>query len=262
MLVSTDAIEGPHATISVQSWTPGPAQPRLAPGVLDLWLVELTSVSDGVRAWLSGEERARAARIAGAREGTLWARGRGVLRDLLARYLQTDPLAPRIVLDGLGKPALEPPADGAGAPHHPSALSFNLSHSAGRAIYAVTRSAAVGVDLEVARRPIETVALAARAFGRAEAERLRRLDPEVRQDEFLRRWVRREATLKCSGAGIGGSAGTTARSARWVAELDMQGRGHAAVALSAPAAEVRCWQWPTEPRADTAPTSGREDRGR
>jgi hypothetical protein len=103
------------------------------------------------------------------------------------------------------------------------------------------------VDLEAARRPIGTLALAARVFGQEEAERLRRLDPDARRHEFLRRWVRHEAALKCSGAGIGGAADATARSAGWVAELDMRGPGHAAVALSAPPAEVRCWEWPAEP---------------
>lgn len=233
---------------SIPPWAPGPTDLRLGLTILDVWLVELTCVSDDVRAALSDAEQARAAQIARAPGRTLWARSRGVLRELLARYLQNDPRAVCIALDGRGKPALGSAPGGEGAAGNPSELFFNLSHSGVTAIYAFTRSAAVGVDLELARRPIGTLALAERAFGRDEAERLRHLDPETRQAEFLRRWVRHEAVLKCSGAGIGGSATTTACSAGWVAELDMRGRGHAAVAVSVPPAEVRCWEWTATPR--------------
>ena len=72
----------------------------------------------------------------------------------------------------------------------------------------------VGVDVEVPRRAIDEVALAARAFGPAEARRLEGLDPAVRAQEFLRAWVRHEAQLKCRGTGIGGApAGASGRRA-------------------------------------------------
>ena len=65
---------------------------------------------------------------------------------------------------------------------------------------------AVGVDVEVARRPINEAALAARTFGPDEARRLAALDPVSREREFLRLWVRHEARLKCRGTGIGDAA--------------------------------------------------------
>jgi 4'-phosphopantetheinyl transferase len=120
------------------------------------------------------------------------------------------------------------------------AISFNLSHSGEIALYAFTRAGPVGVDVEVARRPIDSLALARRAFGRDEADRLAQLDPESRELEFLRAWVRHEAAVKLLGTGIGGKP--AAGFGPWFADLEIGARAAAAVALAAPPSELRCWE--------------------
>jgi hypothetical protein len=91
---------------------------------------------------------------------------------------------------------------------------------------------------------VDVLALAARAFGPAEAERLRRLDPDSREQEFRRAWVRHEAALKCLGTGIGAApAAEAGRRSPWIAELDMGAGAAAAVALTAAPSEMRCWEW-------------------
>ena len=74
------------------------------------------------------------------------------------------------------------------------------------ALYAFGAVGDVGVDIEVGPRPIDEVAIACRAFGRAEARRLAMLDPLTRAREFRRAWVRTEAAAKCLGTGLALSA--------------------------------------------------------
>ncbi|HYM67693.1 MAG TPA: 4'-phosphopantetheinyl transferase superfamily protein, partial [Patescibacteria group bacterium] len=126
----------------------------------------------------------------------------------------------------------------AGAPR----LRFTLSHSGHLALYAFTTVGEVGVDVEVARRPIDEVALAARAFGPGEAQRLEPLDPAARRQEFRRAWARHEATLKCRGTGFGGGPAAHGP-APWIAELDVGANAAAAVAAERAPEELRCWGW-------------------
>jgi 4'-phosphopantetheinyl transferase len=212
-----------------------------------VWRVELETVTDDLAGLLCAEERARAERFLSDRDRRRWTRSRGVLRALLGRYLHEDPRTLRFATGAHGKPELRDDAIGSISasrrnPSRPWRLSFNLSHSGGLALFAFTRTDAVGVDVEVARRPIEEISLAARVLGPAEARRLEGLDPAMRGHEFLRAWTRHEAELKCRGRGIG--AGSASAGELWIAELDVGSRAAAAVALERAPRELRCWHWP------------------
>jgi 4'-phosphopantetheinyl transferase len=231
-------------------WTPGPAHPLLCEGIVDVWRVDLTTTDGELCATLNDEERERAGRLLSEHDRRLWMRSRGTLRALLGRYLDEDPRTLRFGSGPHGKPDLLDDAPDRAAAS--SRVSFNLSHSADVALYAFAASVCVGVDVEVARRAIDEVAIAARTFGAAEAERLRELDPDARRSEFLRAWVRHEAQLKCLGVGIGGAdtvrdqGGAGARrgeSRPWVVQLDVGTRAEAAVAVDAAPQELRCWEW-------------------
>jgi 4'-phosphopantetheinyl transferase len=214
-----------------------------------VWRADLAAVADEVCGLLCGEERARAERMLNERARQLWMRSRGLLRALLGGYLQQDPRTLRLATGAHGKPALLeswPAATATADLAAPSAapLSFNLSHSGHLALYAFTTAGPIGVDVEVARRPIDAVGIARRAFGAAEAERLAGLEPKAREQEFLRAWVRREAELKCMGTGIGGAEAPAGGRAAWIAELEMGPRAAAAVAAGGRPRELRCWNWP------------------
>jgi 4'-phosphopantetheinyl transferase len=196
-----------------------------------VWRADLAAVADELGELLSGDEHARAARFAGERDGELWRRARGLLRELLGRYLQRDARLLRFATGEHGKPALV----------H-DALAFNMSHSEQLALYAFSAAGAVGVDVEVARHSIDELAVASRMLGAAEAQRLEALDPDARRREFLRAWARHEAELKCLGVGIGGVDRANARPL-WVTELEMHADAGAAVAAERPARELRCWEW-------------------
>jgi 4'-phosphopantetheinyl transferase len=239
-------------------WEHAPREPRLAEGALHVWRADLSAVADELRELLSPEERARAERFLNARDRRLWTRAHGVLRALLGRYLESDPRALRIATGAHGKPTLldvgREADPGAGEMRTvagqatSSRLAFNISHSSRLALYALTETGPVGIDVEVARRPIDELAIAERTFGSAEAERLRALDPVARGEEFLRLWVRHEATLKYRGVGIGRAGVPSAAKGAtggepWIAELDVGPRAAAAVVAPRPPRELRCWLW-------------------
>lgn len=176
---------------------------------------------------------------------------RAVLRVLLGHYLDANPSDIRIVPDEYGKPKIgqvgaRPPSADA------STLSFNLSHSSELALCAFTRIGAIGIDVEVARRPTDHIATAARVFGPDEACRLGALDAERRQREFLRLWTRHEAALKCRGMGFGTGrpyaardqdpVGTCGSNAMWIAELGVGMNAAGALASELPPSSVRLWK--------------------
>ncbi|HEX4465854.1 MAG TPA: hypothetical protein VH025_01585, partial [Solirubrobacteraceae bacterium] len=138
MSVSADAHPN-HEAGSAGRWQVGPRRPRLPDSVVDVWRADLDEVGDGPAKTLSREEREREAGIAGARERRAWSRSRGVLRELLGRYLRCDASEVMLAVDARGKPSLAGPA-----PVAP--LCFNLSHSGELALYAFSADAPVGID--------------------------------------------------------------------------------------------------------------------
>jgi 4'-phosphopantetheinyl transferase len=232
-------------------WTEGPAQPQLPDGEIHLWLADLDAGRPELEGLLSPAESARAARIAGERERRRWARSRSLLRALLARYLQLEPDALELVAGANGKLALRwPPVEAADAAEEataspgvrPRCLQFNLSHSAGTALYALAADGPVGVDVELPGRARDVVGIAARTFGADEAARLAALDRSARRQAFLRMWVRHEAELKCLGDGLAGAEGSR-RPPLWIAHVEVGDGSAAAVAALRRPQALRCWEW-------------------
>lgn len=208
---------------------------------MHVWRAELTSVAPDLGELLCEEEHARAERILNKEEGELWRRSRGLLRELLGRYLGgLEPASLRFVLGAHGKPALA--QTGAAALN---SLPFNMSHSGELALYAFSDAGAVGVDVEVARRPVNEVAIATRMLGADEAQRLQALDQPSRQREFLRAWTRHEAEVKCLGVGIGEAKAERTGGETWAVELELGPAAGAAVATERRPSELLCWDWPT-----------------
>jgi 4'-phosphopantetheinyl transferase len=215
---------------------------------VDVWRAELASGGELERALLSGDERERAARYVRAEDGVRWARARGILRALLARYADAEPRALRFAEGPHGKLRLAREAEAGGADDHDAdtahSLRFNLSHSADVLLVAVALDREIGVDVELPRRATDHVAIARRILGDEEAARLQALDPPEREREFLRAWVRWEALLKCRGTGIGGADKTPPGPDPWVTELQLEPPAAAALATEQGPCTVRCWRWP------------------
>jgi 4'-phosphopantetheinyl transferase len=118
---------------------------------------------------------------------------RAGLRLLLASYLKIDPQAVKIQHGPHGRPELPPAHD----------LCFNLSHTAGLAVYAIGRGRAIGVDVEAIGRRVPSAGAIARALAPREAARVMRAEDGARAEAFLRYWTVKEAYAKAIGVGLG-----------------------------------------------------------
>jgi 4'-phosphopantetheinyl transferase len=109
-----------------------------------------------------------------------------VLRDLLGRYLQTQPSQISFVYNAFGKPDLS----------LEFANKFNLSHSAGFALIAIATASNVGVDLEYIRAQSDYADIARRFFSAAEVDYLIALPSHLYAETFSVVGQRRRLTLK------------------------------------------------------------------
>jgi 4'-phosphopantetheinyl transferase len=145
------------------------------------------------RALLSPDEVARAARFVQPRDRDRFIRGRGMVRQVLGEASGFAPATLRFAETGNGKPVLTGPGQ---------ALHFNLSHSEGCAVLAVSRVGPVGVDLELRTRRLEPLSLAPTVFSPDENRVLSALDASERRARFLMFWTAKEARMKLTGEGM------------------------------------------------------------
>ena len=143
---------------------------------------------------LSPDELERAARFHFPNDQQHFIVARGVLRDILARYLGRSPAELHFSYASFGKPSLAPDfaAD---------SLRFNLSHSGSIALYAVACQHEVGIDLERIEPKLAND-IAEKFFSRNEVAKLRSLPSSARLQAFFNCWTRKEAYVKARGAGL------------------------------------------------------------
>jgi 4'-phosphopantetheinyl transferase len=180
------------------SLTPSPPNSfQLASGEVHSWCASLDvppETSARLYATLTPDERNRSARFRFERDRQRFIVARGVLRDLLARYLQTQPGQIGFVYNAFGKPEL--------SREFGSRLTFNLSHSAGLALIAIATASNVGVDLEYVRWQSDYADIARRFFSAAEVDYLIALPSHLQAEAFFSCWTKKEAYLKACGEGL------------------------------------------------------------
>jgi 4'-phosphopantetheinyl transferase len=142
---------------------------------------------------LSSDEAARAGRFRFERDRNRFVSARGVLRVILAFYLDTSPAQITFCYGDKNKPALADARTG---------LCFNLSHSGDWAIYAVGSNRNIGIDIEQVRDDIDVEGIATRFFSPKELGRLLAFPLERRTMEFFCSWVRTEAYIKVGGGSL------------------------------------------------------------
>jgi 4'-phosphopantetheinyl transferase len=83
-------------------------------------------------------------------------------------------------------------------------LQFNVSHTNGMALLAVTVGHAIGIDVEKVDRTLSGHDIAARYFSPRESAYLATLSLERRTAEFFTFWTCKEAYFKMRGIGLSG----------------------------------------------------------
>jgi 4'-phosphopantetheinyl transferase len=169
--------------------------PALGPDEVHVWTAPVPALEHAGRleALLSPAELERAARLKVERIREQFCASRGMLRALLARYLELSPCEVPITYEPSGKPVLD-----ASVPD----WQFNLSHSESLAVYAFTRWRRIGVDVERLRPIPNLEGIVERFFSSRERETFFALPPTQRQQAFFRAWVCKEAVLKATGQGV------------------------------------------------------------
>ena len=182
-----------------RAWRSPPKNLSLLNNEVHIWQADLGLSSDQIQQFsqlLSADEWQRAQRFHFDRDREYFIAGRGILRTILSRYLTMEPSQIEFCYGHHGKPSL---ADACGKP----SLRFNLSHSAGLALYGITRDRQVGVDIEQVR-PVEAEQLAQRFFSAREYTVINSLPSQQQQTAFFQLWTCKEAALKATGEGIAG----------------------------------------------------------
>ncbi len=140
-------------------------------------------------ATLSEDEKERAARFHFEIDRHRFVACRAVLREILGAELGISPGDVKFSYGAQGKPTL----------NHKTDLRFNLSHSEGLALIALSDEAEIGVDLEQIRPERATSDVARAVF--TDAEQAELVGPD-RVERFFQLWTRKEAYLKAIGQGF------------------------------------------------------------
>lgn len=179
-------------------WSFPPADLALSNNDVHVWRVSLDQPASRLQQLaqtLSADERTRAERFYFEKDRNHFIVGRGLLRTILGRYLDIEPGRLQFCYGARGKPALAETPGG-------SMLNFNLSHSQGLALYAVTCNREIGVDLECIRPMLEAEQIVLRFFSARENAVFRALPQSQKHEAFFHCWTRKEAYLKAIGLGL------------------------------------------------------------
>jgi 4'-phosphopantetheinyl transferase len=162
----------------------------------DVWLYRYSLDLDDMQhtaaaEMLSPDERARAARFLREGHGSRFIAGRAGLRTVLGGWMGVLPGEVLFEYGEKGKPRVK------------TGPFFNLSHSEGVALLAVSTVSEVGVDIEKIDSATDILAIASNWFSAEECSAMRALTHQWEQrDRFFSLWACKEAYLKATGKGI------------------------------------------------------------
>jgi len=179
-------------------WSSPLAIPQLANGEIHVWRASLSvhpSILRSLESALAQDEKARATRFIFERDRDRFIAARGILRDLLGRYIPCTPKRIDFTYGPRGKPAIVGPGT------RPD-IRFNLSHSHSLAVITIGRGRELGIDVELIRTEFAGEEIARRYFSAKEIAELSRLPAELRSEGFFLCWTRKEAYIKAKGDGL------------------------------------------------------------
>jgi 4'-phosphopantetheinyl transferase len=149
---------------------------------------------------LSQAEHARSAQFQRAADRDSYIATRAALRMVLSKTIGVAPEAIKLDQNPWGKPVLA-------AEHQCQGLDFSVSHSAELSVIALSRTGAIGVDIERRRSVSDPGSVINDLLGERVARKLALL-PLARQSEsFFRLWTAAEAFVKAAGTGFAGNCG-------------------------------------------------------
>jgi 4'-phosphopantetheinyl transferase len=146
---------------------------------------------------LSQAELERARRFFHERDRLAFVFSHGLMRYVLSAYVGIAPARLEFITGEFGKPRLNHEQDA-----RARGVSFNLSHSHGRALLAVGEGRELGADVEQNNPGKDLLSIASNYFFGSEFESIRDAGEAGRTEAFFRFWTAKEAVLKGHGTGL------------------------------------------------------------
>ena len=164
-----------------------------------IWKLSLTgnnaSVEELCESVLSDDERERAEKLRFSKDRENFILTRGHLRALLSAYLGKEPEGIELRYGRYGKPYLDNESN-------PGNINFNLSHSSGKALYAITKDRDIGIDIEFIRPVRRAGKIIERFFSDEEKAYYAEQPEDLKTEAFFKLWCGREAYTKAIGTGF------------------------------------------------------------
>jgi 4'-phosphopantetheinyl transferase len=178
-------------------WFPTSTPQALAERELHVWRASLDVPPMLIRrleSTLNADEKERAERFLVPQARERFVTARGILRELVATYLEIEPEKVEFMYGPQGKPSL--------SPVHNSKVCFSVSHSREMGLFAFASHCEVGVDIEQVKPDFKGMEIAAHFFSSEEIAALAKLPPELAVEAFWGCWTRKEAYVKARGQGL------------------------------------------------------------
>jgi 4'-phosphopantetheinyl transferase len=186
------------STLRQDEWNIPPDHITLGRDDIHVWrapLSQATSMVEALLNTLTPDERHRAERYYRQQDRERFIVARGVLRTILAGYLNLSSVQVSFTYSSYGKPDLTETINSGG-------LRFNVSHSNELVLYVITREREVGIDVEFIREDFASLEIAEHFFSEKEIATLRTLPASVHTTAFFNCWTRKEAYIKALGEGL------------------------------------------------------------
>lgn len=175
-------------------WSIPPNQLAITKDTIHIWQADLNIDKKAQKKFLetlNAEEHIKANRYRFEKDRIQYIAGRGILRQLLSRYLSIHPKSIVFEYNKYGKPHLEY-----------SDLQFNISHSGGVGVFGFTEKHLIGVDVELIKPDMDLLNVAEHFFAKKEIEQLLSLPSNRQCEGFFNCWTRKEAIIKAIGHGL------------------------------------------------------------
>ncbi len=221
------------------NWSFPPESCVLSDEEVHVWVAELEQpdfCSKELAQTLSSDENERASRFHFKQDRKNFVMARGFLRKILCCYAETPADQLKFSYGKNGKPSLRQSSAAEN-------LNFNVSHSGGLALYAITKNRDIGIDLEKITPCSDMDAIAGQVFFTEERNALKFLESPHKEENFFRYWTRKEAQLKCTGEGFSSELENETRFEGSVLELEPAEGFIATLAVRGKPFFLKTWQW-------------------
>lgn len=246
--------------VPVHSWCFPPKSFMLKTDEVHVWRVSLNLMKSwaiNMQHILSIDERKRAERFYSQKDRENYIIVHIMLRTILSRYLNIEPVQVRFCYNSCGKPALV-------ISSCQNIPRFNLTHSGGLVLYAITSNREIGIDLERVHPVADVEQIAEYFFSDKEKTAFRSLSTNLKYKAFFTCWTRKEAYIKARGEGLSmpldqfdvslvpgepaillSTRGNPQEALRWSLQDLIPDHDYiAALAVEGHDWRLKCWQWP------------------